>query len=201
MKDKEGLIYAILFGWCGGYRFYRKEYALGILYLLTLGLFGFGWIADIIIAFKSESPTKPAPSASQEICYKKLTEVARFRTSVVGVTYTTTQGRHRNLDRQIILAGMKRKDTLHVEYYEYDLEPAYRVVLDRDSSDIGNLKATLAAEIYRKYKDCTIKVTDWTVTGGDVERDYYDRNDNYRTRTVHLNYGCNIELTFYKEED
>ena len=52
MKDKEGLIYAILFGWCGGYRFYRKEYALGILYLLTLGLFGFGWIADIIIAFK-----------------------------------------------------------------------------------------------------------------------------------------------------
>lgn len=96
---------------------------------------------------------------------------------------------------------MRRKDTLHVEYYEYDLEPAYRVVLDRDSSDIGNLKATLAAEIYRKYKDCTIKVTDWTVTGGDIERNYYDKNDDYRTRTVHLNYGCNIELTFYKEED
>lgn len=58
MKDKEGLIYAILFGWCGGYRFYRKEYALGILYLLTLGLFGFGWIADIIIACHTEICTE-----------------------------------------------------------------------------------------------------------------------------------------------
>lgn len=70
MKDKEGLIYAILFGWCGGYRFYRKEYALGILYLLTLGLFGFGWIADTSLLLKCEPPTKPAPSVSRRYVIK-----------------------------------------------------------------------------------------------------------------------------------
>ena len=45
-----------------------------------------------------------------------------------------------------------------------------------------NLSADLAEEIYKKYKDCTIKVVDWEITGGDDGK----------------NYGCNIELAFYK---
>lgn len=170
-NDSKGVLIAIFLGWCGGYRFYKKQFALGILYLFTCGLFCIGWIVDIVASL---SPASPDPAIAP------LSEIARFHTKVVGVTYPTTQGGCST--RQEALGCMRRKDTLSVEYFDYNSEPAYRVVLDRNYSDIGNLSADLAGEIYRKYKDCTIKVVDWEITGGDDGR----------------NYGCNIELAFYK---
>ena len=47
-----GLLIAICFGWMGGYRFYKKQIGMGVLYLLTFGLFGVGWIIDIVTAYK-----------------------------------------------------------------------------------------------------------------------------------------------------
>ena len=45
-----GLLIAIFLGWFGGYRFYKKQIGLGILYLFTVGLFGIGWLVDIVQA-------------------------------------------------------------------------------------------------------------------------------------------------------
>ena len=171
--DKKGVMFAVFLGWCGGYRFYKKQYGLGFLYLFTCGLFCIGWFVDIVVSLSSTKPAKPVAAAS-------TVEVARFHTSVVGVTYPTVQGGY--FKRQEVLADMHRKDKLVIVLYEYEGKPAYRVVNDRNGSDIGNLNAELAAEISRKYGDCSIKVTDWEVTGG------YDG----------LKYGCNIELAFYK---
>lgn len=42
------LILGILFGYLGVHRFYVGKSKTGILYLLTMGLFGIGWIYDII---------------------------------------------------------------------------------------------------------------------------------------------------------
>lgn len=170
-NDRKGVLIAIFLGWCGGYRFYKKQFALGVLYLFTCGLFCIGWIVDIVTSL---SPASPDPAIAPP------SEIARFHTKVVGVTYPTTQGGCST--RQEALGCMRRKDTLSVEYFDYNGEPAYRVILDRNYSDIGNLSADLAEEIYKKYKDCTIKVVDWEITGGDNGR----------------NYGCNIELAFYK---
>lgn len=39
---------AWLLGWIGAHKFYRRKIGLGILYLLTAGLFLFGWIGDAI---------------------------------------------------------------------------------------------------------------------------------------------------------
>lgn len=36
------------FGYFGIHKFYRKKYGMGLLYLFTFGLFGLGWIIDII---------------------------------------------------------------------------------------------------------------------------------------------------------
>ena len=52
--------YLCLFlGWAGAHKFYAKKYGAGVLYLLTFGLFGFGWIIDLIkcgrVAFKGVS--------------------------------------------------------------------------------------------------------------------------------------------------
>lgn len=50
------LMMCIFGGWLGVHKFYEGKVGLGILYLLTFGLFGIGWIIDIIII-----STKPNP--------------------------------------------------------------------------------------------------------------------------------------------
>ena len=49
LKTKRtALIILIFFGWAGMHRFYLRDYKTGLLYLLTLGLLGIGWLVDII---------------------------------------------------------------------------------------------------------------------------------------------------------
>ena len=43
-------------GYFGAHKFYEGKAGMGILYLFTLGLFGFGWLVDIIVIL-----TKPNP--------------------------------------------------------------------------------------------------------------------------------------------
>lgn len=50
------LILCILFGYFGAHKFYEGKVGMGVLYLLTMGLFCIGWIADICII-----ATKPNP--------------------------------------------------------------------------------------------------------------------------------------------
>jgi restriction system protein len=40
----------ILFGWAGIHYFYLGRYGRGIVYLLTFGLFGYGWLVDSLWA-------------------------------------------------------------------------------------------------------------------------------------------------------
>ena len=42
------LILCVFLGFLGGHNFYCGKTGLGILYLLTVGLFGIGWVIDII---------------------------------------------------------------------------------------------------------------------------------------------------------
>ncbi len=46
-----GIILAWIFGWTGAYRFYRGEPLYGLLWLLTFGVCGLGWILDMIVCF------------------------------------------------------------------------------------------------------------------------------------------------------
>lgn len=56
-KDKiVALILCICLGLCGGHKFYEGKIGMGILYLLTFGLCGIGWLVDIVII-----ATKPNP--------------------------------------------------------------------------------------------------------------------------------------------
>lgn len=60
VNAKTYLLLTIFLGWIGGHRFYRKQFALGILYLLTGGLFCIGWIVDIGIAISKYNQGKKA---------------------------------------------------------------------------------------------------------------------------------------------
>lgn len=57
-------IITLLFGWCGVHKFIQKKAGMGILYLLTFGLFGIGWIYDCIICFANMRKCNQQPSAS-----------------------------------------------------------------------------------------------------------------------------------------
>lgn len=46
----------LFLGYFGAHKFYEGKVGLGILYLLTIGLFGIGWIADIFIILFKPNP-------------------------------------------------------------------------------------------------------------------------------------------------
>lgn len=50
------LMLCIFLGWMGAHKFYEGKAGMGILYLLTCGLFGIGWFVDIISLIFKPNP-------------------------------------------------------------------------------------------------------------------------------------------------
>lgn len=50
------LLLCIFFGYLGAHKFYEGRIGMGILYLLTLGLLGIGWVIDILILLLKPNP-------------------------------------------------------------------------------------------------------------------------------------------------
>lgn len=46
-------VITLLFGWSGLHKFMQRKYGAGFLYLFTFGLFGIGWIVDILRCFSA----------------------------------------------------------------------------------------------------------------------------------------------------
>lgn len=56
-KDKYvSLLLCIFLGYFGAHKFYEGKNGMGIVYFFTMGLFGIGWIADIIIIATKKNP-------------------------------------------------------------------------------------------------------------------------------------------------
>jgi hypothetical protein len=55
-QRNKALLLALFFGWLGLDRFYLKYTSMGVLKLLTLGLFGFWWILDFILLLGNKIP-------------------------------------------------------------------------------------------------------------------------------------------------
>ncbi|MCD7761203.1 MAG: TM2 domain-containing protein [Clostridiales bacterium] len=56
-KDKwVSFFLCLLLGWLGAHKFYEGKIGMGILYLLTLGLFGVGIIVDLIVILFKPNP-------------------------------------------------------------------------------------------------------------------------------------------------
>ena len=128
-----GLIIAIFLGWCGGYRFYKKQTTLGIIYLLTFGVFGIGWIIDIISAVKELQADSNIITSTETImgafaeCKK---DPSKKRVEVL----------------QRLVVGNRLN--LEIDYYEG--KPYYIVVDPITGLDIGSLAAESSATIRRQ---------------------------------------------------
>ena len=72
MKDKNLILLCCIFGgWFGLHYFVEGKTKKGILYLFTAGLFGIGWLVDIItIACQNQVKTLENKSQNNHITYK-----------------------------------------------------------------------------------------------------------------------------------
>lgn len=56
-RDKVvALLLCIFLGWCGAHKFYERKMTTGIIYLITFGVFGYGWLIDIVILALKPNP-------------------------------------------------------------------------------------------------------------------------------------------------
>ena len=57
IRNKWTAFFLCLFlGFIGAHKFYEGKTGMGILYLLTLGLFGIGWFIDFIVLLFKPNP-------------------------------------------------------------------------------------------------------------------------------------------------
>ena len=164
MKD---FLITLCLGWLGIHRFMQKKYVTGAIWLCTLGLCGFGWAVDTLIAFirliKGTQPQEIAKTACQP-AGKQL--VKSFDTVIVGTFAKCDLDREEK--REDVIMRIKPKYELDLQLWFYKKEPAYHVCYC--GLDAGNIRAGLAKILYEEYKDCEFKVTA-------LERGYDDKND------------------------
>lgn len=87
-NDKE-LIITILFGWLGIHKFMNKETQLAQVYLLTFGLFGFGWFYDIYLCIyynsKSFNEIKNSIKENTNKCNELNDHIEKLKNSYVNI--------------------------------------------------------------------------------------------------------------------
>lgn len=134
----KGLLIAVLTGILGGYRFYKKQPKLGVLYLFTGGLAGFGWFYDIFCAVRELLSTPKAFTMEIEIkgafaeCKKDPT-----------------------VKRWAVINGLPIGTALNIETAYYEGAPFFQL-LAPSGLDIGAFPSEVSADIRSNYQNATI---------------------------------------------
>lgn len=135
-----GLLIAIFLGWCGGYRFYKKQILFGVVYLFTFGLFGIGWIIDIISAAKSINSPQSNSFSSIQIVQGAFAECKK-----------------NPLKRRVeIIQQLSVGDPLNLEISYYENKPFYLVVDPKSTYDIGSLPKETSRLIRSDYQNARL---------------------------------------------
>ena len=140
-----GLLIAIFLGWAGGYRFYKKQIGLGVLYLLTFGLFGIGWLVDIYQAIRAMMKISSIP------------DVLNSTEQVMGAFAECKKDPTRK--RVEIIQGLSVGDPLNLEIGFYEGSPFYMVVDPRTGMDIGSLPSETSRTIRTQFQDAKLSAT------------------------------------------
>lgn len=110
-NSKKDLIITIFLGLIGTHRFLKKDYKMGLVFLCTLGIFGFGWIRDIVISFKKVlddcSKLKNAPKKdTKNISSSKSKVESKSKPKKT----TSTKSQEKNTKTDSINLNEKRKE-------------------------------------------------------------------------------------------
>lgn len=134
-----GLLIAIFFGWLGGYRFYKRQIGLGVLYLLTCGILGIGWIVDIFSAFR-EMSNKAKPFTMQIEIKGAFAECKK----------------NPKIKRYAVINGLNVGTELGIEVAYYEGSPYYQL-LAPDGLDVGAFPSEVSKMILNQYSNAKIK--------------------------------------------
>jgi hypothetical protein len=140
-----GILIAVFLGWAGGYRFYKKQTKLGIIYLLTAGLFGIGWMVDIYLAIREMMKLGSSSSAISS------TE------QVMGAFAECKKDPSRK--RVEIIQRLNVGDPLNLEIGFYEGAPFYMVVDPHTGMDIGALPSETSKTIRAQFQDAKLSAT------------------------------------------
>lgn len=131
-----GLLLAILLGPFGGYRFYKKQYVLGVVYLLTFGLFFIGWFVDIFVAIR------------------ELTGAKGIITSTETIMGAFAECKKNPAKKRVeVLQNLSEGAPLNLEIDHYEGKPYYIVVDPHTGLDIGSLRSETSAMIRNNYSE------------------------------------------------
>lgn len=134
----KGLLIAIFLGWCGGYRFYKKQTVLGVVYLLTAGIFGIGWIIDIFSAVK------------------ELSAKAKPLTLTIEIKGAWAEcKKDPKIKREAVINGIAVGAALGVEISYYENAPFYQLT-GTDDLDIGAFPSDVSKMILKDYPGAKI---------------------------------------------
>lgn len=134
----KGLIIAILTGIIGGYRFYKKQFKMGILYFFTAGLAGFGWFYDVFCAIR-ELLNASKPITMQIEIKGAFAECKKDPT----------------VKRWTVINSLPIGTALNVETAYYDGAPFFQLVAP-SGLDIGAFPSEVSADIRSNYPNATI---------------------------------------------
>lgn len=164
------IVIAALLGWAGGYRFYKKQYSIGVLYLFTVGLFGIGWILDIISAVREylsantvpDAIVSPAPSdiaqsdADSPIFYihsSKATEKNLQQLSQRFIAFDTeTTGIDADSDRIISIAAILYENGVETDSFYTLVNPGIHI--PEDATRINGITDDMAKQGISEAEMC-----------------------------------------------
>ena len=156
----EDFLITIFLGWAGVHKFMKKKTGMGVLYLLTFGLFGIGWVMDIIIAAKKicsskefqqpiptptkrdESPT-PKDNPDVKVSNVDMRKFNKYKNCFIAFDLETT-GINANKDKIIEMSAIKFKDFIPCEAFSTLVNPQMHIpasaskvnhIYDKDVSD------------------------------------------------------------------
>ncbi len=138
-----GLIIAIFLGWAGGYRFYKRQPVLGVIYLLTLGIFGIGWLVDVIVALMAFLSSKQPHSYNIDCQIMGSWAECRKNPDI------------KRWDIQQTLA-LGTPLTLETAYYNGD--PFY-LVCAPNGMDLGALPKDVSFDLKRNHQNARLSAT------------------------------------------
>ena len=159
MKNKTTrILITVLGGWFGLHKFLDHKVGTGILYLFTGGIFGIGWIVDIVKAFLA--PVQSSPYAFTYVSNTSNTlppnATIHFEKNflIIGVKYECLK--NPSVQRSYAINNTNLNTPVHVEKYFYQDAPAYMIVNSISNLDIGVLSAGAASWLTDYYSKGTV---------------------------------------------
>ena len=140
----------LFLGWAGVHKFIEGKMGIGLLYLFTFGLFGIGWLIDIIIVLTQiNTSSKSVNSASNDM---RLVFSNDFM--IVGAQFECRKNKKKK--RYSVIEKMRPGMTVNIEKYSYKGSPAYMIVDPKSNLDLGVLSQGAADWINRDYPNSKI---------------------------------------------